>query len=246
MRAAGIPARVVMGYQGGQRNEENTFVTVRQFDAHAWAEVWQADKGWVRVDPTAAVAPERIALGFAEMFPDNEGLSALLGMQSYNRGSLLGFIRMKLDYMDYLMGHFVLAYDADAQQSLFERWGFSSPLRLLLWFVVGFIGFFVSFLVYLQWRDRHVRREHPVTAHYRRLCEVYARWGVERLLQETPLQFAERVERLLLPEYQRFVALTHCYQQWNYCDVNTLINEHDFRKNLRNLYWRLRWFYAGA
>jgi transglutaminase-like putative cysteine protease len=246
MRAAGIPARVVMGYQGGQRNEENKFVTVRQFDAHAWAEVWQADKGWVRVDPTAAVAPERIALGFAEMFPDSQGLSAMLGMQSYNKGSLLGFIRMKLDYMDYLMGHFVLAYDADAQQSLFERWGFSSPLRLLLWFVVGFIGFFASFLIYLQWRDRHVRREHPLTARYRLLCEVYARWGVKRLLQETPLQFAERVEHLQLPEYRRFVALTHSYQQWNYGDANALLNEQSFRKDLRNLYWRLRWSYLGV
>ena len=126
MRAAGIPARVVMGYQGGQRNEENTFVTVRQFDAHAWAEVWQADKGWVRVDPTAAVAPERIALGFAEMFPgymkdtecnifssDNRSvISVMVQMRQNLEGELFDiweitdevFVSLEDYCLDYLIG----------------------------------------------------------------------------------------------------------------------------------------------
>ena len=60
MRAAGIPARVVTGYLGGDENPVDGFYTVRQSDAHAWAEVWYADRGWVRIDPTSAVAPERI------------------------------------------------------------------------------------------------------------------------------------------------------------------------------------------
>ena len=60
MRALGMPARIVTGYQGGERNPVDGFWVVRQSDAHAWAEVWLAGRGWVRVDPTAAVAPERI------------------------------------------------------------------------------------------------------------------------------------------------------------------------------------------
>src|SRR6185503_6653336 len=63
MRAAGVPARVVTGYQGGDLNPIDRIVTVRQWDAHAWSEVWLAGRGWVRVDPTAAVAPERIERG---------------------------------------------------------------------------------------------------------------------------------------------------------------------------------------
>src|SRR5690606_20431075 len=60
MRAAGIPARVVVGYQGGEVNPLKNFLVVRQADAHAWTEVWFAGQGWLRIDPTAAVAPERI------------------------------------------------------------------------------------------------------------------------------------------------------------------------------------------
>src|SRR5690606_17167958 len=79
MRAAGIPARVVMGYQGGQRNLQERYVTVRQYDAHAWAEIWRDDSGWWRVDPTAVVAPERVERGFAELFPDSPAFATLLG-----------------------------------------------------------------------------------------------------------------------------------------------------------------------
>ena len=63
MRMAGIPARIIGGYQGGELNTLNNTLIVRQFDAHAWVEVWLEDRGWVRVDPTAAVAPERVEQG---------------------------------------------------------------------------------------------------------------------------------------------------------------------------------------
>ena len=66
MRAAGVPARVVTGYQGGEFNPLGGYLLVRQSDAHAWSEIWLDDRGWVRVDPTAAVAPERIERGLIE------------------------------------------------------------------------------------------------------------------------------------------------------------------------------------
>ena len=66
MRAAGIPARVVTGYQGGEINPIDGYFTVRQSDAHAWAEIWLANQGWVRVDPTASVSPTRIETGIAD------------------------------------------------------------------------------------------------------------------------------------------------------------------------------------
>ncbi len=65
MRAAGIPARVVTGYQGGYWNKLGDYLLVRNSDAHAWSEVWLAGRGWVRVDPTGAVRPERVSLGAA-------------------------------------------------------------------------------------------------------------------------------------------------------------------------------------
>jgi transglutaminase-like putative cysteine protease len=66
MRNAGIPARVVGGYQGGERNPVDGYLVVRQSDAHAWAEVWLEGRGWVRVDPTAAVSPARIETGILD------------------------------------------------------------------------------------------------------------------------------------------------------------------------------------
>ena len=77
MRAMDVPARVVTGYQGGERNDVDGFWVVRQRDAHAWAEVWLAGRGWVRVDPTAAVAPGRIGTLERLEAPENAIATAL-------------------------------------------------------------------------------------------------------------------------------------------------------------------------
>jgi transglutaminase-like putative cysteine protease len=78
MRQAGIPARIVAGYQGGEINPVNGTVVVRQLDAHAWSEVWLEGQGWVRVDPTGAVSPERIELGISEALRDDANALAVL------------------------------------------------------------------------------------------------------------------------------------------------------------------------
>ena len=78
MRAAGIPARIVTGYQGGELNTVGNYLTVRQADAHAWVEVWLNDDGWVRVDPTGAVSPARVEAGVAAAVPQADPLPFLL------------------------------------------------------------------------------------------------------------------------------------------------------------------------
>ncbi len=82
MRAAGVPARVVTGYQGGDINPVGNYLIVRQSDAHAWAEVWLKGRGWVRVDPTAAVAPSRIESGISTALPDGN-LLPLMSRRDY-------------------------------------------------------------------------------------------------------------------------------------------------------------------
>ncbi|MFD2273469.1 transglutaminase family protein [Undibacterium arcticum] len=81
MRALGIPARVVTGYQGGEMNPIDGYMTIRQSDAHAWAEVWLPQRGWLRVDPTAAVAPERVELNLRGAIPRHT-LATLLGLHA--------------------------------------------------------------------------------------------------------------------------------------------------------------------
>jgi len=74
MRHAGIPSRVVLGYLGGDINPINNIISIDQSMAHAWNEVWIDDKGWIRVDPTAAIAPERVTKDIASALKDQENL----------------------------------------------------------------------------------------------------------------------------------------------------------------------------
>jgi hypothetical protein len=77
LRSAGVPARVVAGYQGGEVNPVDGYLEVRQYDAHAWTEAWIAGRGWVRIDPTAISAPSRVSSNLAAAVPAGEGLPFL-------------------------------------------------------------------------------------------------------------------------------------------------------------------------
>jgi hypothetical protein len=109
MRAAGIPARVVTGYLGGELNALSPHMTVRQSDAHAWAEVWLADRGWVRVDPTGYVAPERIEYGIDRALADTEHVPGRLLRTS----ALLGRLRDAWDAATFTWTDWVLGYNRD-------------------------------------------------------------------------------------------------------------------------------------
>lgn len=239
MRAAGVPARVVMGYQGGQRNLQERYVSVRQYDAHAWAEIWDPPKGWQRIDPTAAVAPERVEQGFAALFPESPAFETLLGLQTRSRQTLIGLLSIKLDYLDYLVGRWVLGYDPERQQSLLRRLGLGSPQALLMAFSIGFLTMLAAFLLFLHLRDRPQRREDPLTARYRQLCDQYARLGIPRQPSETPLQFAERLMAENAREAATFFAISQRYEKLFYrygtneiAGLSTL---------MRRLFWKLRW-----
>ena len=239
MRAAGVPARVVMGYQGGQRNLQERYVSVRQYDAHAWAEVWEPAKGWERIDPTSAVAPERVEQGFAELFPESPAFETLLGLQARGRQTLIGLLSIKLDYLDYLVGRWVLGYDPDRQQTLLRRLGLASPQALLMVFSIGFLGMLAAFLLFLHLRDRTQRREDPLTARYRQLCDQYARLGISRLPSETPLQFAERLLAEDAREAANFFAISQRYEDLFYrCGTSEIA---DLSTRMRRLFWKLRW-----
>lgn len=239
MRAAGVPARVVMGYQGGQRNLQERYVSVRQYDAHAWAEIWDPPKGWQRIDPTAAVAPERVEQGFAELFPESPAFETLLGLQARSRQTLIGLLSIKLDYLDYLVGRWVLGYDPDQQQSLLRRLGLASPQALLMAFLIGFLSMLAAFLLFLHLRDRTQRREDPLTTRYRQLCDQYARLGIPRQPSETPVQFAQRLMAQGLPKSHAFLAISAGYEEWRYTPGKTA--NPDLSRLMRNLSLKLRW-----
>jgi hypothetical protein len=124
MRALGVPARVVTGYQGGERNALDGFWTVRQSDAHAWAEVWLAGQGWVRVDPTSAVAPGRTGSFLRLQSPRGAIASALLGNVS---PEIALSLRAAWDAVNNRWNQWVLNYTQSTQLNLLKDIGFEAP-----------------------------------------------------------------------------------------------------------------------
>ncbi|MFO1370217.1 MAG: DUF3488 and transglutaminase-like domain-containing protein [Marinagarivorans sp.] len=120
MRAAGVPARVVVGYQGGKYNDPEPYLIVSQSDAHAWVEVWQQGLGWVMIDPTAAVAPNRIELGLDHALTAEE--RNLVGQGIISGDNWWLPVMKKWDSANFAWQRWVLNYDTEKQKNIFERW----------------------------------------------------------------------------------------------------------------------------
>ncbi len=186
MRAAGVPARVVTGYQGGELNPVDGFWLVRQADAHAWAEVWLADRGWTRVDPTSAIAPERIERGARSIRREGLSLDAPLITQ----------LRFNLDALSNAWNQWVLSYDHTRQQRLLASLGLSmddwQPIIALL---AAGLAVLIGGVALVTLHPRLPRD--PVQRWYTEFCRRLAIAGIVRAPHETPLQLLARSEALL-------------------------------------------------
>lgn len=129
MRAAGIPARVVLGYQGGEQNAVGDYYIVRQSDAHAWTELWLPQRGWVRVDPTAAVAPERVERGISSALSASSGLPAFLTRDGSN---WVFQVRARWDWVNAQWNRWVLAYGPELQRDFLARFGIRDWTGMIL------------------------------------------------------------------------------------------------------------------
>jgi protein-glutamine gamma-glutamyltransferase len=183
MRAAGIPTRVVLGYQGGYWNDTAAYLLVRQSDAHAWNEVWLENRGWVRVDPTAAVRPERVELGS----------QAAAGAGSGFGGNWLLGLRNQWDVLNRLWTQVVVQFDDLSQRGLLRRFGVDQAD----WRQLG--GVFAASLLLLAglglwWAMRGERGgEDALDRAYRRLCARLARLDLPRRPGEGPADYQRRV-----------------------------------------------------
>ncbi len=197
MRAAGVPARVITGYQGGERNTLGDYLIVRQSDAHAWAEVWLQDRGWVRVDPTAAVAPSRIQEGLYAAIPEEAAL-AFLSRRGGENAWLNQWV-MSWDALNNAWNEWVLAYGPDRQQEFLSSLGFGSMdwgrMTIAMSIALSGLG-----LLYVGWRWRRRRLRDPVARAWGQFCARLARHGLPRSPQEGPLAYAARIA-LQRPEW---------------------------------------------
>ncbi|MGE5341149.1 MAG: DUF4129 domain-containing transglutaminase family protein [Candidatus Omnitrophota bacterium] len=199
MRAAQVPARLVVGYQGGVYNNVGNYLLVRQCEAHAWSEVWLEGKGWQRVDPTAWVSPERIvyglevseslALGKLSGQSPEEALREALKENIFKKVGR--FFRLHWDTINYKWDAWIIGYDRFQQIDILKHLGFKNIKGSELFFTVIIIVSFLFVLLSYILKRRNLSTD-PVLKHYHVFCRKMEKNGIQRLRWEGPLHFGQR------------------------------------------------------
>jgi len=210
MRAAGIPARIVLGYQGGELNPVGGHFTVRQADAHAWTEVWLEGAGWRRVDPTAAVAPERVEVGRTGAMFDGSG--AAWGLMAPSE--FLHKLVLTWDAMDAKWNEWVLGYGPENQNRFMEWLGMNNPgWRKMMFTLIGVViglTLLISLLLVLRYRP-------PPRDRAAKLYERFVkRSGLTPATGETPRVFAVRARQESPLPAESVHAITETYLDVRY------------------------------
>lgn len=213
MRAADIPARVVGGYQGGDWNPVGGYLIVRQSHAHAWSEVWLEGRGWVRIDPTAAVAPERIERGLDAALPDGEPVPGRL----LRRSAWLWQARLVWDNVNARWNDWVVRFSPERQALLLEQFGFANTdwRQLALLLGAGLGGCFLLLSAWLAWEFRPPPAD-AASRSYRRFTARLAHRGIERPPHEAPRDFLGRVLRFRPDLRREATAITELYLRLRY------------------------------
>lgn len=224
MRAADIPARVVVGYQGGVYNPTGDYLIVRQADAHAWAEVWLHGSGWTRVDPTAAVAPSRIEYGIdvvrrlsSQGLPLNIDAADLIRRAVQLPWFAQAWLRTRLtwDYLNFSWYLWVGNYSLDRQTQFLESIGLAN------WSVPAMVAILLQLvLLYALLQLRRRRSLDPVHRQFEKYCRKLERIGIMHTAAEGPIALAQRA-RARRPELAGAVdAITRLYVELRYGPAN--------------------------
>lgn len=187
-RAAGIPARVVTGYQGGRINPISHIFTVRQSDAHAWAEIWISEQGWVRIDPTALAAPQRIDQGLEGSV--ESGLPFMLRPQ-------FAWLRQMRDQWESLAvqwNRWVVSFDGKRQRSLLESMGLESFSAQKAFGIaaLAIVLLVAAFYAWIQLKRHNTGRD-ALDRAWARFSSRLAAFGLARAPAEGPLDYAKRI-----------------------------------------------------
>lgn len=219
MRLSGIPARVVIGYQGGEWNEQGDYMIVRQSDAHAWSEVWLENEGWRRVDPTSAVAPERIEYGLSAVRQlmaegrelgslSDEKIKIMLKMSLLTQA--LRDMTMLWDGVNTRWYKWVIGFGAKNQTSMLKWLGFKqatwSNMIILLVALVSIVVSIQAWIIFHRRKDVD-----PAIRLYQKFCHRLTRIGITKFPYEGPVAFAERAVGLRPDLKSLIAAVTEAY-----------------------------------
>jgi transglutaminase-like putative cysteine protease len=237
MRLAEIPARVVVGYLGGEYNDLGRFFLVRKSDTHAWCEVSLPDTGWTRVDPTSAVAPGRASLDLNSFLARRIASGEMQARQSafvtrLTRSATFTNIRLAWETLNYEWDTRVLGFDADVQESLLASVGIASRRPFLLITETLFIAaaLLVTYAGWMQLRTRS--RVDRVKALYERFCRKAARLGARRNPWEGPSDFSRRAAQLLPNESERIRQISNTYIALRYSPESAAVVLNRFAKEV--------------
>ena len=213
MRSAGVPARVVVGYQGGEFNPLDNYLIVRQKDAHAWAEVWFQEQGWVRVDPTAAVAPERIEQSLEASLSSSD--ASLVGGFLGGTGAF-GWVKqlqLQWDSSNYRWQRWVLSFDRDRQTDFLKKMlGDLQPWKITLAFILVAALCLAPIILRLLW----LQRSPPLSPAARCLLRFERKLKKLRLIRrrgETLGDFAIRAAEQQPNYREQFLAIAKLYER---------------------------------
>lgn len=229
MRLAGIPARVVTGYQGGEVNPLGGHLVVRQSDAHAWSEVWLPKRGWVRIDPTAAVAPERIERSF-EFDPGlaTGPLGIPIDFKGIRSGILIEMMKRLgwgIDAINASWQRWVLGYTRERQSMLMGLLGLDFLKGHRLAFaMVGFAAVAVVLLGLFLWRSSEAAKD-AIQADYLRFCRKLAKKGLPRRPTEGPYDFLSRIYQQRPDLGPAAGRITELYIRFRYAQNSTTKSE---------------------
>ena len=214
MRAAGIPARVVTGYQGGELNTIGNYFIVRQSDAHAWAEVWLSDKGWIRYDPTAVIPPNRVEQAqFRDRFEQTTKSTGDSGSWFASQLKHLDFI---LDNINHSWNDWIIGYNPKKQKSFLDALGMDNiPGYYLVIMLFGIIAIFIL-LISLHLARYTIRKPSPAQIMFKKFCKKLARKGFKYSPAETARAFAERVAEKREDLAKQVKEITELYNQIRY------------------------------
>jgi len=229
MRASGVPARVVTGYLGGEYNDKNAndkaaqgHLSIYQYDAHAWSEIWVQGKGWLRVDPTGAVDPQRVNSGWSmQLFQQQSALNNdFISLYRFKQLAWLNNLRLQFDALDYQWTRLVLGYSAEQQINLLKQiFGEMKPWKLALIITSSLIFSFVVLMLIFKWRDREKAQFKALTPWlvlYQQALTLLAKYGLKKQTSITVNTFAKQV-RIKYPSIAiHFTRLSNTFNQLSY------------------------------
>jgi len=207
MRASGVPARMVTGYLGGEFNgvvdEQKSITTghlsIYQYDAHAWAEIWVAGKGWIRIDPTSAVDPQRVNTGWSsDLLQEQSALNnELLSLYQMKNNAWLSAIRLQFDALDYQWTRWVIGFSTKQQLNLFNNWfGKMVSWKLALIIAISLVVSMVTLMLFLHLLNRS-KRIQPTLAQwqviYHKALGKLAKQGLNKPVAMTVNDFSKEV-----------------------------------------------------